>query len=183
MTDGIYPERRIVSLDSDPQAFAAALRRAAEQTPFREWVPAVLIPALNKAAESDNPEVVLDAQRAQALLTYLAGLLRSAGDKDAGMALVANAFELGSLVERLHVRPFEPKVRARRRSDKGLAKANSEKAARADALKAEAEAAIEWAKAEYPKQADRIDFIKKKAADKLKISKQALNLRLRKGDK
>lgn len=70
------------------------------------------------------------------------------------------------------------KAYAKQRSS--LSDHNKDRSARSENLKKQAEEAIEEVKADYSHRAHNIDFIKQKAAEKIGISKRALNKRLSK---
>lgn len=89
------------------------------------------------------------------------------------------AFRLGHMSEKMKIRPFEPLVASRKRSDAALHKINRYKPS-SEELKHKAKDAIKLAEAEYPTRKSDTDFIKTKAAESLDISKRALNLRLNK---
>lgn len=183
MTDGIYTRRRAPGREpARPMAeVVEALQEAARRPAWAEWFASELLPQLCELAgprlrtvpyaDDDERERHLDASRAAELAQWLASRL----DDPALRLAIRNAVELGRLVERLHVRQFEPLVRS--------AKACSAGGARGAAVTNEAHVELhsQYADLVLDKMSEGLglDAARQAVADKLKVTKRTVSTHTR----
>ncbi len=173
---GIYRKRNPARAKVGSPEALSALNELISQRPWTEWF-AAMGAQLAEVADSDDPDTRRDAREA---LTVWRWLIAAMGDDPKIGSLVEAAMRLGTLEERIQIRPFDEYVRTRNGQLRAIDAVNTVKKLNAESgtLRAKALAAIEQAKLDFPKRDTDIDYIKTKAAASLGITKRALNSRL-----